>query len=344
MILFITLFTNSSFAANSCVDLFAPAAFTGVGERTLEDVKEIKVMSFNVEQLFLAETGDHARPGKPLHEQQGLAKAINDESPDFIILEEVGGLEALTTFSRDFLNAAYEPYLVQGNDQGGIDIGYLVKRDLPLGVTLESHREAMWNDPTDHQQHRVFTRDAPALFVRAEGAAEDSAPLLILIGNHAKAMRDRDGDPESEILRAAQYREIGHIIDSYQQDYGAEVPILVGGDFNADVQSAASLAPIRQRMKDPFDLTSATDLERTTHTFHPRKGPAIYHQLDALFVTPSLVDNVIDIETYRYKNKQGHSKPLPTTFDERKQNPSDHFPIVLTLSTKKIFAKTAAGF
>ena len=332
----------SAHAVGLCADLFAPrpAATASRGAlRRLETVSQIKVMAFNVEEFFL--TVHDGREAKSVEAIRGVARAITDANPDFLVLEEVGGIDALKTLSRTYLNDAYEAFLVPGNDMGGIDIGYLVKRDLPLSVSVESHRDVMWKDPVDQAQHKLFTRDAPALMIRAAGAAENSAPLFILIGNHAKAQRDRDGDPESVLLRTAQYKAMASIVNDYQTEFGREVPIIVGGDFNADVQSAPSIAALRKNMKDPFDLTGATKAARVTHTYHPREGDAEYSQLDALLVTPSLADNVVSMETYRYKNRQGVAKPLPTTYDERSENPSDHFPIILVLKTDDLFPRAA---
>jgi endonuclease/exonuclease/phosphatase family metal-dependent hydrolase len=140
--------------------------------------------------------------------------------------------------------------------------------------------------------------------------------------------------------------EIAAIVDGYQKLYGKDVPIVVGGDFNVDVRTAPEVQPIRDRLRDPFDLKGVSGDERVTHTYHASKSPAAYTQLDALFVTPSLAGDVIDIEAYRYKDLNGKAKPLPNTYQERSRNPSDHFPIVVTLSTEDIFPeafKKASG-
>lgn len=325
-------------AADQCADLFRDR---GAPLRPLETVAQLTIMSYNVEHLHVP--GEDGLGGKPVNELKGLARAVTDSNPDFIVLEEVGGIDALKMLSRDYLGDAYEAYLTPGNDGvGGIDIGYLVKRDLPLSITLETHRDAMWKDPTDHEQHRVFTRDAPALLIRTEGAPTDSVPMLILIGTHAKAQRDRPGDPYSDLLRAAQFKETAKIVDGYQATYGRDVPILVGGDFNVDIQHSQGIAPLKQRLTDPFDVKKVGNEDRVTHTYIPKNGPIEQRQLDALMVTPPLVDNIVSIEAYRYKNRQGAEKPLPTSQDERDENPSDHFPVVLKLTTDDIFPRKKA--
>jgi hypothetical protein len=360
--------SQSALAAGGavCEDLFAPVKNSAAvaGQRDLASVKEIKLMAYNVENMFMR-LGKFAKMSpeefknmtgselKPANELEGLAVAIKDENPDFIVMEEVEDVETLAKFAQDYLGGVYQPFLVTGNDQRGIQIGYLVKKDLPLQVTLESHKDATWVDPNDNRQHQLFSRDAPALMIRRQGAQPDSAPALIFIGHHAKAQRDRGADdPGSNILRTAQMKEVGSIIDDYQSLYGKEIPIVLGGDFNIDVRKAADVQPIRDRMRDPFDIKGLIGLDRTTHTYHPRQGSAQFHQLDALFVTPSLADNVVSIKAYRYKDENGDEKPLPQSLTERARNPSDHFPVVVTLSTEDIFPeaylvepeKKAVGF
>lgn len=331
-------------------------------ERALETVQEIKVMTYNVENLFL-HVGKFERMSneefkrvtdaeiKPEHELEGIAEAISESDPDFIVLEEVEGVEAIQRFSEEHLDNRYVAHLVEGNDERGIQIGFLVKRDLPLDISIESHKETTWVDPTDRKTKKLFSRDAPALMVRRKGEPADATPLLIFIGIHGKSQRDRQGDKGSFILRAAQYKEVGNIVDGYQATFGKDVPIMIGGDFNIDVRRSADVAAVRARMKDAFDLKGMDGDARVTHTFHPRGGRTQNNQLDAIFVTPSLASSVLDVEVFRYKDRNGREKRLPQSWDERSQNPSDHFPITVRISTEKIFPEAfeqqtqkAAGF
>ena len=350
-LLFVILISFAASAQNACIDLFLNGSTV---TRPLGSVKQIKMMAYNVENMFMR-LGKFAKmpPAefeklvnselKPDISLQGVAKAILDESPDFIVLEEVEDIETLTKFTRDYLGGTYRPFLVDGNDNRAIQIGYLVKTDLPLQVTLETHKDAKWKDPTDGSVEKVFSRDAPALMIRREGARPATPPALIFIGNHAKAQRDRGGDPGSVLLRTAQMKEIASIVDGYQKLYGSSVPIVLGGDFNVDVRKAVELDPIRTRMTDSFDVKGVRGLDRMTHSYHPNVGSTEFHQLDALYLTPGLQDNVVSIEAYRYKDVNGQPKPLPATFAERTRNPSDHFPIVVTLSTEDIFPEAYAA-
>lgn len=330
-----------------------------VATRPLETVTSLKMMAYNVENLFLR-LGKFERISenefkritdaevKPEAELIGIATAIKDSDPDFIVMEEVEGVEAIQRFSDDHLESRYKAMLVEGNDERGIQIGFLVKRDLPLDITLETHKDATWTE--NGKTTRLFSRDAPALVVRRKNASAGETPVMIFIGVHGKSQRDRGSDKRSVKLRTAQYEEVGRIIDGYQAQYGKDVPLMVGGDFNIDVRLADDVEAVRQRMMDPFDIKGIKGEARMTHTFHPRGGRSSYSQLDAIFVSPSLKNSIEDIRVYRYKDENGNEKPLPDSFEERSRNPSDHFPITVTISTEEIFpeahtnAAQAAGF
>lgn len=330
-----------------------------VQTRPLETVTQLKVMAYNVENLFM-HLGKFERMSdeefkritdaevKPVEELEGVAKAITESDPDMIVLEEVEGLAAIQRFSEDYLGNTYEAMSVDGNDERGIQIGFLVKRDLPLNITLESHKDATWEE--NGQTKKLFSRDAPALVVRRKTDSSDAMPVLVFIGVHGKSQRDRGNDKRSVQLRTAQYEEVGRIIDGYQATYGKDVPLMVGGDFNIDVRTEDDVKAVRARLLDPFDIKGIKGEARMTHTFHPRGGSTSSHQLDAVFVSPSLKQSVEQVVVYRYKDENGNQKPLPNSFEERSQNPSDHFPVMVTISTEEVFpeahaqAARAAGF
>ena len=319
--------------------------------RQLNAISEFVFMQYNVENLFLR-VGKYDRgQGNQLQQVsdievkspealKGVATAILDSNPDFVTLEEVESQASLEEFNKTYLNSKYKAILIDGNDERGINIGFLVKNDLPISFLIESHKNTTWTDPTDGQVHPLFSRDFPALIV-SRADTNSKQPLFILLGNHAKSMRDRPGDPKSNILRAAQYKGMGVIIDQYRARFGQNVPLMLAGDFNTEVRKgmagSEAVAPIHSRMTDAFDAVGAQGLSRMTHTFHPRGDTrSFYHQLDALFVTPSLAKAIVSATTYRYKDAQGNPKPMPRSYEERSLNPSDHFPIVVKIKADSI--------
>jgi endonuclease/exonuclease/phosphatase family metal-dependent hydrolase len=318
--------------------------------RQFSEIPVLRLMTYNVKNLF-THVGDFDRVGpnkfqktkpskdKPEQELIGVAQAINESNPDVIVMQEVEGQSVLEDFNNHYLNGQYQTFLTPGNDGRGIDIGFLLKKDLPLKVVKESYKNLQWNDPADNN-HPVplFSRDLPTLlFYKKTDDPAKSQPLFVVIGNHGKSKRSRPGDPDSVQLRTAQYNQARLIVDSYLKRFGKDLPLLMAGDFNTDVRTEPEVASLKERLSDVFDLVKVPESERITHTFHPRGGATVQSQLDAILVSNGLTHSILQASIYRYKNKNGEIKPLPKTYNEREGNPSDHYPIIVDISTESIF-------
>ncbi|MDD5656786.1 MAG: hypothetical protein PHF00_05975 [Elusimicrobia bacterium] len=322
--------------------------------RPIESIRELRLGSYNVENLF-ENVGKHVpdpqRPGrlkkisnarpKPdwaLREEAGI---IREQDLDVVTLAEVENVAALEDFNARFLGAAYRVYLIEGNDERGIDVAFLVKKDLPFVVEQRSHKGETWIDPVlGGGPKPLFSRDLPAMIFHAPGRDE---PLFILFGTHYKSKRDRPGDRESAVWRAAQVRRTAEIIARYRAEFGAGVPILLSGDFNGAVDKETAFRPLYEEagLTDSFDAAPepVSGMARVTHTYHPRGGATQYKQLDAVLVSDRLRGTVKSARVYRYKNQNGTERPIPKSYQERQRNPSDHFPLIVTLD----FAPIRAG-
>jgi len=318
--------------------------------RNSNEIPSLRLMTYNVENLFM-HVGEFDRVGpnqlEQIHPEQvkseknllGVAHAIKESNPDILVLQEVEGLETLIEFNNKYLKGQYHPILLRGNDFRGIEIAFLVKKDLPLKVVAESHKDLQWQDPAEgNKTVPVFTRDLPALiFYRKNTDPARSSPLFVLLGNHGKSKRDRPGDPGSNYQRTEQYHQTSQVISDYLQRFGPNTPILLAGDFNTDVQSSPEVSMLRNQLQDVFDTTRSSQENRITHTYHPRQGDTVRAQLDAVMVTPGFSGSILQAVTYRYKDADGQALPIPQNHQERSENPSDHFPIVVDFSTVQIF-------
>lgn len=323
-----------------------PVSGAATPVRSLESIKQLKVGSYNVENLF-EQVGSHIpdpeNPGKlkkvsdakpkPEWAMREEGKIILEQDLDVVTLAEVEDVQALEDFNQRFLGGKYRTFLIEGNDERGIDVAFLVKKDLPFQIEQRSHKDETWQDPALGGATRtLFSRDLTSLVVRAPGKTQ---PLFVLFGTHYKSKRDRPGDPESNIERAAQVRRTAEIMDRYRKEFGADVPMMLAGDYNGSVNEEAAYKPLYAAagLTDSFDAapTPSTPEERITHTFHPRGGPAHYAQMDAVLVSKSLKGAVQSAVVYRYKNPDGTVRAIPKTYEERELNPSDHFPLIVTL-------------
>ncbi|TPW20037.1 MAG: hypothetical protein FD126_2089, partial [Elusimicrobia bacterium] len=323
-------------------------------QRSLASLKELRVGTYNVLNL-MEKVGKHvpdpANPGKmikvsertPKEEWQlrEQAKAILELNLDVVALQEVETIAALDEFNQRYLGGAYKTMLIEGNDPRGIDIAFLVKKDIPFSVEQRSHKGETWNDPTQGgAQTTIFSRDLTSLVVRAPGIAK---PLFVLLGTHFKSKRDRPGDPDSEVLRTAQMKRAAEVAARYKAEFGDDVPLMLAGDFNGDLNGGPEFAPLWGEA----GLTNSLDLgdkplrgeDRVTHTYHPKDGPSHFAQMDGVLVSKSLAGLVRRAEIYRYKNPDGTVKPIPRTYKEREKNPSDHFPLFMTLDFQPLLRR-----
>ncbi|MBI3297277.1 MAG: hypothetical protein HYZ75_03870 [Elusimicrobia bacterium] len=328
----------------------AQVAGRGGLQRSLAALGRLKLGTYNVLNLF-QNVGKHVpdpdRPGelkkvsdsRPKEDWQlrDQAKAILESELDVVVLQEVENIAALDDFNERYLGGAYKTLLIEGNDARGIDVAFLVKKDLPLIVEQRTHKEELWTDPLTGNTEKLFSRDLPSLIFRAEGIAE---PLFILLGTHFKSKRDRPGDHQSEIVRRAQVQRTAEIVGRYQEEFGPDARIMLAGDFNGDLNTEEIFAPFWEAgMVNSLDLGErpVPVEDRVTHTYHPMNGPRHAAQMDGVLVSKSLRALVQSAAIYRYLDADGRPKPIPATYQDRSRNPSDHFPLIMTLDFQALW-------
>lgn len=324
------------------------------GGRNLSQVDDLKFGTFNVLNLefspgkYLDNPTTGAREFKPgtitkdKEHVKEIAQAIQEEDLDMIVLQEVEGYAPLQAFNKKYLGDNYEVFIQKGNDSRGIEIGFLVKKDLPFKVRMQSHSKRKWVNPNTGEETFIFSRDLPALHIRQKTTSMNDPPDMIFMGTHYKSQRASSGDPRSVKKRQRQVEETQTILSDFEKAY-PETPIFLGGDFNADLHSSSEFKSLFESgdFVDSFDLLKRKPKkeERVTHTFHPRNGDTKYNQLDAILVNEKAASSVQDAKVYRYKDQSGSTKPIPKTYEERKINPSDHFMVVMRARTSSIFQK-----
>lgn len=333
----------------SCQELFR-IPDKEVGQRKLEDIPSLNIMTFNVENLFYSKgrwehssahgfrkIADRRRIVKPSWKIDRIREAIQDVNPDIIVLQEVESFESLQKFaSEGVLRGIYQPFLVNGNDERGIQIGFLVKRDLPFIVEFESHKEKSFYDPVEKLTMPVFSRDLPALIFRTR---PDKDPFLVVLGHHAKSMRHRPGDFESNILREAQTNAAADIMKTYLDKYGEDTTVTMAGDFNTEVRNSPVIKKALSFAPSVFDLAEKTVeySERVTHSFHPdRSKQPVYKQVDDVRIAGNYQDQITEAGIYQYKDRKGRIRRLPMTRKERDSQGSDHRAVHFKIKTDKM--------
>jgi endonuclease/exonuclease/phosphatase family metal-dependent hydrolase len=278
-------------------------------------------------------------PNKPLGKVLWLADSLEHIDADIICLNEVGGLESITHFARLFLKDRYVPYLIEGNSDRGIDVGYLIKRDFPLRAELCSYKDRPIDFLYPHERlesrlkSHYFSRDCAEL--RLFGS-DPARPQLILLLVHLKSKLDPDGiDPQGRDRRRAEFTALMRIYYEVRAEFTPPVPIAVVGDFNGFVHADPpdEFAGLKDSELESVVALAGLEGEAVATQLQFGRGNQMTGlQIDYIFTSPELKKYLVknQVEVYRYHSDLRMPLPLPRTLEQRLQLPSDHFPVVAT--------------
>ena len=224
-----------------------------------QGIDEVTIGGFNLLRFF-DEIND--ANGAPTLTAAALDKRLTKTSlaicdyvkaPDILGVVEVENLRVLGLLA-DRINStcarapAYQPYLVQGNDPGGINVGFLVSRRA-TGATarvevLEVVQYGKTTPFTNPDNSTALLNDRPPLMLRAIVRSANGASYPVTVfANHLRSLNGIDdtspgssGWPtEGDRVRnkrAQQAAFLAALVDSRQKANPAEKIALVG-DFNA---------------------------------------------------------------------------------------------------------------
>ncbi|HKP87803.1 MAG TPA: BACON domain-containing carbohydrate-binding protein, partial [Blastocatellia bacterium] len=214
------------------------------------DADEFTVGSFNMERFF--DTTDDPGISDVALTATAFNNRLNKASlairnvmrmPDILGIEEMENLTTLQAVANKVNNDAvaamqpnpnYQAFLVEGNDIGGIDVGFLVKgsRVTVVDVTQINKNET-YTEPGGGQ---ALLNDRPSLVLRATITAPDTSqfPITVIV-NHLRSLSGVD-DPADGLRvrtkRRAQAESLANFIQSRQMADPNERIVSVG-DYNA---------------------------------------------------------------------------------------------------------------
>lgn len=276
---------------------------------------------------------------KALQKTINLANALKDIDADIVMLNEVGGVESLKNFNQYFLDGKYSPILVEGNSDRSIDVGFLIKKNLPFYFDLFSHKnkeiDLAYAQNADKKVIYRFSRDCAELRLFK---SDVNNPFLIILLTHLKSPLDPERiDAGGVLRRASELRACVDIYNELKRTY-PKTPVMLCGDFNGaagrfntDVEFAYLYA--NTDLEDVLELAQVPVEER--HTFIQVKSGlrSEGRQIDFCFLPESLKSKLMpsSASTYLYKDPYGSPLKKPDTLEQKSQLPSDHYPIIFTL-------------
>ncbi|HEX2251728.1 MAG TPA: lamin tail domain-containing protein [Thermoanaerobaculia bacterium] len=196
-------------------------------------------------------------------------------APDVLGVQEVENLAALealaATLAADDPALAYTAYLEEGNDVGGIDVGFLVRDTVTVdAVTQLAAGETLSTDGS-------LLHDRPPLLLEgrvAAGGVDNPLAVMVVHNRSLGGIEDPGDGPRVRQKRLEQAQSIAAIVQDLQ-DGGAR--LLVVGDFNAFEFTDGFVDAVGQiaGSADPSDnLLSGPDLVDPDLTIHTLELPA----------------------------------------------------------------------
>jgi hypothetical protein len=290
--------------------------------RSYAKQRKLKFLEFNMLNLFerdfaLMGQSKDGRIEKSEQQRNALAKIIQKSDADVMVWVEVENQKAAELFSQKYLADRYDVFLVEGNDSRGIDIAMLVKKDLPFEVEYRSLKDLTANGG------QVFSRDLPIAVFRRQDLS-DHPPEFVLIGTHYKSKR---GDDLGEAKRTIQASATAEAMASLRSEFGAELTILLAGDFNNQVHDSKEFVPLWSlNLKDSHDLSPnpIPRDQRGTHFYFNPDGRREVNQIDGILVSAADQIRVESAKILPHLDEAGNELPWPKTYPERETRPSDH--------------------
>ena len=216
------------------------------------NANQFSVASMNVERFFDDEDDPNIK--EPIITSEGFEKRLKKvslavrsylQTPDVVGVVEMENLAVLKKLADRINkdaeadgkpNPKYEAYLVEGNDIGGIDSGFLVKSSrVEVLETKQFAKEEKFENPNTKDDNFLFDRP-PFLLRAAIKDAKTNQPLeFTIIVNHLKSLRGYNSDKDAPFVRLKkklQAEFLAKFVNERLKTNANELITLVG-DFNA---------------------------------------------------------------------------------------------------------------
>ena len=270
---------------------------------------ELRIASFNVENFFGAGAeldGGIVTEDDYAEKRDRIVDAIGRllERPDVVAVQEVDELAILQDVAQRL--GGYTAYLREGNDERGIDVGFLVK-DTVVASNLRQWGKAATEDVASTCSDipgRLFDRPPLSIDVERRGVK------LTVFSNHFASKSGTNQD--CRIAQAA------FVADAAAQVEAAGGQVLVAGDLN-DFEDEGAPTRLGETLNPLWGL--APEQERYSFQFSGR-----LQTLDHVFVSDALLPRVRGFAYAHFDNDYAE-RPDPADG----HHVSDHDPPVVTL-------------
>lgn len=214
--------------------------------------RQFSIAAMNLERFF--DDQDDPEIKEPLITGEGFEKRLKKvslairsfmQSPDIVGIVEMENLAVLKKLADRINkdaeasgkpNPKYEAYLVEGNDIGGIDSGFLVKSArVEVLETKQFGKDEKFENPVSKKE--VALNDRPPFLLRAavKDAKTNKSIELTVIVNHLKSLRGYNDEKDAPFVRMKKKLQAEFLAKSVAERLKANPNerIALIGDFNA---------------------------------------------------------------------------------------------------------------
>jgi hypothetical protein len=266
-------------------------------------------------------------PNKSLKQLYELKEMILDLDPDVLSLTEVGGPESLENFNHFFLADKYKVYCEPSNSDRGIDLGYMVKKDLEYKVEIKNHIKKRL------ENGKKFSRGVMELRL----SLDDSYVYVNFLCHLKSKLNLKRVDFEGRGQRSAEINFLRDLYLKTSEKYD-KIPISISGDFNGIIfedETEEEFLPLLSatNLKDIFDLQNKPIEMRMSYCYFNRQGARYPMQLD-YFLIDEKFSSLVDKEStlLGFKPPYTNTFELPESMKEKRDLPSDHFALLIKLN------------
>ncbi|MCI0696641.1 lamin tail domain-containing protein [candidate division KSB1 bacterium] len=200
---------------------------------------------------------------EPVRTPQQYANKLNKLSmyirtllgaPDILAVQEAEKLQALQDLANkinsDDALLTYTPYLIEGNDISGIDVGFLVRRGVTVNAVMQlGATEVFTPDNT-------LLHDRPPLLLNAKLADSSAVSVLAVHLRSLNGIDDPNDGPRVRQKRHAQAVSVSHMVQNLQTG-NSNIKLAVAGDFNAFQFTDGYVHVLGQIMGTPASASEA---------------------------------------------------------------------------------------
>jgi predicted extracellular nuclease len=264
-------------------------------------------------------------------------------SPEILAVSEAENLTVLQDLAdeieTDDPSVVYTPYLLEGNDVGGIDVGFLVRGSFTVSNVYQWGK----NDTYTFNGQTLTLNDRPPLVLEGTYTGCGTAFPLTVIAIHQRSLSGIDGTdgPRVREKRHQQALRLSQFIQSLQAA-NPNLRLVVAGDFNAFQFTDGYVDVMGQVTGNPDPLGAmipATDEVNPDLTNRTLSAPAAGRYSFVFGGTAQTLDHVLTSQPLNpyvtgFEHSRGNSD-APNGFGAVSTTPlrsSDHDGAVLFLS------------